>query len=131
VYAEETESFTVAGFGTLEQESLSYTSGIVHSLGDYYSSSAGSTNRLGPFILGTSQTSRGDSGKDNDSVWSIKHKTLGGGCWSSRGLIGMNLGITMMPSTCHELAISEAATFSPKNIICQAFRLEKAYRVCL
>jgi hypothetical protein len=60
----------------------------------------------------------------------LKVKLLGGGIWGSRGLIGMNVACTTMPSKSHHSAISEAAIFSPKNIISQALRFQEAYMVC-
>lgn len=107
--AQESEPFTLAGFGN-EQGSLSYLPGAIHSVRDYYFD--GNASNMGPFILGTSRSSRGDSG---------------GGVWGSRGLIGMNSGCTTMPLQFHHLAISEAATFSAKNIISPALRFKEAY----
>lgn len=130
--AEESEAFVLAGFGN-EKQSLSYLPGTIHSLCDYYSTfktSEGNDISMGPFILGTSRSSRGDSGKNN-SVLLIKNKTLGGGCWSARGLIGINVACTTMPSQYHHLAISEAAIFSPKNIISPAYRFKEEYLVCI
>ncbi|CAI2347279.1 unnamed protein product [Caenorhabditis sp. 36 PRJEB53466] len=102
---EESEPFTLAGFGN-DTGCLSYLPGSIHSVRRHYFSG------LGPFILGTSQSSCGDSS---------------GGVWGSRGLIGMNYGCTMMPWKNHQEAISEAAIFNPKNIISPAVEFEKAY----
>uniref|UniRef100_A0A1I7SHC3 Uncharacterized protein n=2 Tax=Bursaphelenchus xylophilus TaxID=6326 RepID=A0A1I7SHC3_BURXY len=107
--AQESEPFTLAGFGN-EQGSLSCLPGEIHSCREYYF--RGDVQQLGPFILGTSRSSRGDSG---------------GGIWGSRGLIGMNHGCTTMPPQLHHLAISEAATFSAKNIIIPACWFKYAY----
>ncbi|CAD6192679.1 unnamed protein product [Caenorhabditis auriculariae] len=90
--AQESEPFTLAGFGN-EHGRLSYLPGTIHSVRDTYFEGDG--KQLGPFILGTSPSSRGDSG---------------GGIWGSRGLIGSNFGCTTMPLQYHHLAISEAAT---------------------
>lgn len=137
----------MAGFGN-EQGSLSYLPGAIHSVRDFYSTFEGDVRQMGPFILGTSRSSGGDSGK-NDNLFDqydyisvlyctclsnkfdlIKNKLLGGGIWGSRGLIGMNVACTTMPLKFHHLAISEAAIFSAKNIISPAFRFKDAYMVC-
>lgn len=60
----------------------------------------------------------------------LKVKLLGGGIWGSRGLIGMNIACTTMPPKVHYSAISEAAIFSPKNVISPALRFKEAYMVC-
>lgn len=61
--AEESESFLLAGFGdqSTGQQELAYLNGIVHSIRGYYFSANGQD--MGPFVLGTGQSSRGDSGK--------------------------------------------------------------------
>ncbi|KAE9556268.1 hypothetical protein FO519_000451 [Halicephalobus sp. NKZ332] len=73
--------------GLAMSNSLSYLPGTIHSVRDYYSTFEGNANLMGPFVLGTSQSSGGDS------------------------------------------AISEAAIFSPKNIISPALRFKEAYLV--
>ncbi|KAE9546653.1 hypothetical protein FO519_010135 [Halicephalobus sp. NKZ332] len=103
--AEESENFLLAGFGdhSTGQQQLAYLNGIIHSVrGYYFSINDRPALLMGPFVLGTGQSSRGNSG---------------GACWSAKGLIGINFGVTNMPETTHSFAISEAATFSPKNII--------------
>lgn len=124
----DSEAFTLAGFGN-DQGCISYLNGIIHHGRDYFFYNG--VRQMGPFILGTAQSRRGDSGKDN-IFWSIKFKLklLGGGIWGARGLIGMNFGCTAMPLQLHHEAISEAATFSPRNIICPAFHFKIAYAVC-
>ncbi|KAE9546980.1 hypothetical protein FO519_009808, partial [Halicephalobus sp. NKZ332] len=111
--AEESEPFTLAGFGN-EQQTLSYLSGTIHSVCGYYLHFQENSNLMGPFILGTSRSSAGDSGA---------------GCWGARGLIGMNIACTLMPPKSHHSAISEAAIFSSKNIISPALRFKEAYLV--
>jgi hypothetical protein len=54
---------------------------------------------------------------------------LGGGCWGAYGLIGMNVAVTTMPSTTHFSAISEAAIYSPKNIIVPSPEFKTAFLV--
>uniref|UniRef100_A0A914EN09 Uncharacterized protein n=1 Tax=Acrobeloides nanus TaxID=290746 RepID=A0A914EN09_9BILA len=110
--AEESENFLLAGFGdqSTGEQQLAYLNGIVHSVRGYYFSvydrpAHRPSLLMGPFILGTGQSSRGGSG---------------GACWSFNRLIGINFGVTTMPETTHSLSISEAATFSPKNIISPA-----------
>jgi hypothetical protein len=119
----------LAGFSIEKQESLSYSSGTVHLVSGYYL--WGPTDSMGSFTLGTNPCSAGDSGKNNNSVWSIKHKTLGAACWSSRGLIGISIGRTTISSTSNHLEIADSAIFRSKNIICPAVQLKKAYEVCL
>ncbi|CAD6198109.1 unnamed protein product [Caenorhabditis auriculariae] len=116
VGGEESEIFLLAGFGdmTSGSQKLAYLSGIVHSVRGYYFSlnDRPSPPLMGPFYLGTGQSSRGDSG---------------GACWSSRGLIGIKYGVTCMPDVGFtHFVIHEAATYSPKTIISPAVRFEES-----
>ena len=68
--AEKSESFLLAGFGdqSTGQQQLAYLNGIVHSVRGYYFSVNDRPAHkpallMGPFVLGTVQSSRGDSGK--------------------------------------------------------------------
>uniref|UniRef100_A0A1I7TB45 Peptidase A1 domain-containing protein n=1 Tax=Caenorhabditis tropicalis TaxID=1561998 RepID=A0A1I7TB45_9PELO len=121
VHPEDGEPYTSVGFGN-DNGHLSYTTGIVNSTKDYYFTGA---TQLGPFMLGTSLSSRGDSGKDFFLI-NQKPTFLGGGIWGPRGLLGIIHGCTTMPPQNHFDAISEAATFSKKCIFCPAFWLKKA-----
>lgn len=57
-------------------------------------------------------------------------KKLGGACWSARGLIGINYGFTCMQEFgLTKLAISEAATYSPKNILSPVLFIEQSLMV--
>ncbi|CAD6199428.1 unnamed protein product [Caenorhabditis auriculariae] len=105
----ESEPFTLVGFGN-DRGYISYLPGAIHYVRDY--SFHNDDRRMGPFILGSCASSRGDSGA---------------GIWGSRGLLGMNFGCTMMPPTLHHDAITEAAIFSAKNIICPSFRFKDAF----
>ncbi|CAI5455284.1 unnamed protein product [Caenorhabditis angaria] len=105
----ESEPFTLVGFGN-DRGYISYLPGAIHYVRDY--SFHNDERKMGPFILGSCASSRGDSGA---------------GIWGSRGLLGMNFGCTMMPPTLHHDAITEAAMFSAKNIICPSFRFKDAF----
>ncbi|KAI6224822.1 hypothetical protein M3Y95_00793100 [Aphelenchoides besseyi] len=106
--AEQSEPFTLAGFGN-QQQNLSFLPGCIYTTKDYYFDGEGGVRGMGPFIMGTSRSSRG------------------GGIWSARGLLGANSGCTSMPLYDHNVAISEAAIFSAKNLITSAFQFKVAY----
>jgi hypothetical protein len=70
--------------------------------------------KKGPFTLGSARGYLGDSG---GSVWSIF------------GLIAINMGLTMMPSTSHEEAIQKAAVFPFKNFMVEIATIMKSIEV--
>ncbi|CAI4223072.1 unnamed protein product [Auanema sp. JU1783] len=107
VRARNSEPITMAGFGN-QESAYSFVSGIIYSNRSFYFNNG--KKHCGPYILGTAPTARGNSCD---------------GVWGSYGLLGMNLGCSTMPNQLHTVAISEAATFCPRNLICEAFRFEE------
>lgn len=98
------KKFVVCGFGQAFKE-ITFVYGNVYTTVPFTLASQSTSRVFGPFVYGTAKTSRGDSGA---------------ACFGKSGLMALNLGITTMPKTFHDEAISEASIFSPNNYMVPA-----------